>query len=157
MTELVQWLLDVIQTEWNTANYDPMPIRFHRDDSKRLDTAARTQDVDLTEGNIVGVSSAPTTEFQGLAGQHSVKARPGLSVRVEGVHTDQRGHVAGADDWAALVGEVKRTIWTRRRHPLPSDGYFRLHIRDEDNRSAGNREYYRTDLTVEFQGYTSLP
>ena len=157
MVDLVQYVLNIIDGNWQLANYDPMPVRIHRDDSVRLDTGERTREFDLTEANAVGVSSAPETTNTPIGTEFDYAVRGGVSVRVEGAHHFTGGHITDSRDFDALVSEVKRTIHLNREWPLPGEGFHTLYIDNENNASADYRDYYRYDFDIWFRGYTNLP
>jgi hypothetical protein len=155
---LVDTVLGWIDTNWGTfpeSTSLAAPTRYNRDDGVRLDTGVRTDSVDLAENHAVSVASTPvTTRRPGGVGYLTNYEEAGVSVRVEAVHEDAFGTVAGDNEFGELVAETRRAINAERKQP-PAP-YYTLGIEDEDNQSANSTEYYRVDLTVRFRAYRDL-
>lgn len=158
MPDYVQKTLGFIDGNWSTNNYDPQPILIDRRDGSWFNQARRTMSVDLgvVGNNVVGVSDAPLTSFEpeGL-GWLKDRVESGVSIRVEGVHESEHGEIADAAEFETLVDEVTRTLKTERKRPLP--GYYRLEVREQDDRSSNYNDYYRADLEAVFVGLEDLP
>lgn len=170
--DYVRFIIDALDANWDTNNFDPAPIVVDRDDTQQYDTAeagnaevgdsvglaktVRELDVDLTDNNAVSVGSISTDRTPiGTEFDHRIEAT--VSVRVEGVHESEFGHITDTQDFQALLSEVRRTILLEREFPSPEDGIHTLDVVDEDDRSREYADYFRTDLTVVFRGYDELP
>ena len=152
--DFTQETLDFIRTNWDTSNYSPKPVPIDRRDSRRLDTGERGVTFDLTEGNAVGVAPVSTTYTPEGLGWHAERAESTVSIRAEGLHSHDHGDVADASDFRAFVDEVKRTLKVERKRPLP--GYWRLNVREENEFSPENHDYFRVDLSAEYVGLEDL-
>ncbi len=162
MTTAVQWVLDTIYSEF-PGSYPSDLVRVNRDDSLILDENGnpnltdpiRSRDIDLTDANVVGASSAPltTTSPIGFGFNHEVET--GVAVRVEGLVDDEWGHLTDSGDFATLVDNVKTALHSQRQYPF--DDYHSLFIRESDNQSANHRDYYREGFDIWFVGYDELP
>lgn len=159
MATLANFILGVLDTQGNggafdTANYSPHPIRFNKDDSKRLDTGERTESVDLTEGNVITVGSDPTTGRTPIGTEFEYRTENGVTVLVEGVHEDQRGDIADSNDFGTLIAEVFRALSTEQTHPRPAENEHTLIVGDLNNLAPNNRNYYGATFDVTARGYS---
>lgn len=160
MADLVQRVLEYIDTNWDELNYQPKPILYHDEDKRRLDEGIRTKKLELSENNIVTVGSQPTGSNEPLGLEFNYKSRVGVQVEIEAAHDDRGGWVDNANEFKeGLVSEVKRSINVERRWPsgLHDAGYYTLYISDEDNQSTQSMNYYKYVLTVQFTGNNRLP
>lgn len=158
MPDYVQEVLDFIDTNWKTSNYSPKPILIDKRDGTWQNESRRTTSVDLTtEGNsVVMVGGGPGTDHEpeGIQWSHD-RVEAGVGVRVEGLHEDEHGDITDSADFGSLVDEVERTLQVERRRPI--DDYFSLIIRRTDRFSGNNTDYFRSDLSVFFDGLETLP
>lgn len=156
MTDFVQFVVDTLDN--HSWTYSPKPIIFHREDSERTDDSERTESVDLAENNALSVGKA--SDVRGPSGfdyaEENVEATVG--VRVEGVHTDQRGNITDYADFKSLRDEVRSAILAERKHPISDadSDIHSLHVTDAEPRSANERDYYREDITVLFFGFEDV-
>jgi len=113
------------------------------------------QELDLTNTTIVGVGSLDKdTEFSGVGDRHR-RATDGISVRIEGAHTDAHGHVPDGEAFEALVDEIARVLLIHRDDP-PSP-YHVLRAPDRERNLSGHADYYRSDVTARVRGYETTP
>lgn len=156
---LVSFILDTLRTQsdggaFDTSNYSPHPILFNADDSRRLDTGERTQSVDLTEGTVLSVSSEPTATRDPIGTEFHYRTEDVVTVRIEGLHEDERGDVANAADFNSLVSEVLRALATEQTYPRPSNDDHSLIVGDLNNLSSDRRNYYGVTVDVTARGYS---
>lgn len=153
MADLVRQVLIWLETEWDTANYDPQPVLIHGDDSVRRDTGARTRDFDPTRGNSVKVSSGSSQNDAVVGGDGtSYHEEPLLTVEIKGLHDSKRGHISDSRDFRALKKEVKHILDNHRSHPLPGEGLRALVIDRDENLSSNYRDLYHWVIDLRFVG-----
>lgn len=155
MTDYVDTLLGFIADNWQTANYEPKPTLIDGRDTRRHDTGERDVTADLADNNVVTVAPADEDrEPEGVGYSHdAVEATS--TVRIEGAHESEYGHIADGDEFGRLVDEVARTLRVERIRPLPN--IYRLEVRGADAQSQSYQDYYRTDLPIAFVGIDDLP
>ena len=166
-TALATETLELIATNWDTANYDPQPILHHRDEGKRYDPAGGgttdtlARDGDLRQNNIVTVSyEGRTTDPVGTEFDFDVEAE--VDIAIEGLTADP-APIPDAEAWRTLVDEVRRAILETRHYPIvdPSCRYsYRwLSFTQETDEpfEEENRNRYNTRLSLSWYGYEDLP
>lgn len=153
MPDFVNETLTFINDNWNTSNYAKKPILIDRRDGRWVNEDRRTTSVDLAVVNntVVGVSDTPFSSYtpQGVGWSHQ-EAEEGVSIRVEGLHTDEHGTIADGSEWRNLTDEVKRTLTTERKRPFGE--YEWLEVREADGRASDHTDYYRTDFDAAYTG-----
>ena len=157
LPDFVQFTLDTLDTNWNTANYDPKPVLIDRRDGDVQNSTRRSRSHELKNGNAISVSAAPTRTNEAIGTAFDYRFRAGVSVRIEGLHEAEHGHIADAADFESLVTEAKRAIHAERVEPTANDNVRSLTVEEENDVSSDTRDQYRTDLTVWFDGFETLP
>lgn len=172
MEDLVGFLLETLSVHWDDATYDPMPTLVDDRDATPytqstvadatvdgsmvgLTEQDRSYPFDLADGNVLLVGTSISRDDQALDLYFNIKVDAAIGIRIEGVHESDRGHVADAADFLALVEAAKDAIWAERQWPLA--GYYMLDIGDEHDRSVTEKDYFRYDFRVGFSGYKDLP
>lgn len=160
MPDYVQTTLDFLDN-WDTGRYSPQPELIDDENSEYYSsqhsrTGERVQSHDLTSGNAISVGSQPTTTQTAVGTEYDHRVRAGVGVTIEAAHEDVRGDVTGASDFKNLVGEARRLILAERTFPIPSENIHTLFIEEEDNLSAGDRDYFRYEFDVWYEGYEEL-
>ena len=151
--DLVRQVLIWLESEWDTANYDPTPIFIHGDDSIRRDTMERVMSSPIQQGNVVNVSSGASQNDAVVGGDGTqYREEPQLAVRVKGLSEHKRGHIEDSRDLRALKGEVNRILDNHRSHPLPGENYRALVIDRDENQSRNEFNHYRWDFDLRFVG-----
>lgn len=137
--------------------------RVDRDESRILEGDIRTREGELQESNFVGAALA-NRPSEPVGFEYDRRAEAIVSVRIEGLHVDQWGHVdpSGSNGIAfhELVRRCRDAIYAGREFPAanPQDvTYHTLFVENESSQSSQHRDYYRTDFDVRFRGYESLP
>lgn len=163
---LVEWALATIKAQWPDADYPDDLHRINRDESRVLETDERTRSGELTAANYVGVASASGSSTA-IGTEYNLRREDVLSVRIEGLHTDEWGHVVSEAAFGELVGNIKRALLTERSYPtLGSEdiagaagpvAYHSLFIENETSQHSEHRDYFRTDFDVRTVGYETLP
>ena len=167
-TNLTEWVLDTLASNWAGDAGAPMrPVLLNGDDStihtlpengnSSKSAGDKAVEWDLTISNTITVSAGTTTNTP-VGGEYDHRVTTTLDVRIEGAAggDDEFGHVAGDDAWDELVREVMRALLAERNYPVPGE-YHTLALPDQDAGLATHADYYRTDLTAEFRGYSDLP
>jgi hypothetical protein len=160
--DFVEWALGRLSAEWDTDNYRPQPVLVDQRDTARDSDGVRAEAGDLAANSIVSVGSQPAVTNTPVGTEFDLRYLDGINVRVEAVHEseafpDEAGGVAGAGEFSALVSEVRRVINASRVRPTSDPRVFHAVIAEENDRSVSERDYFRTDLTVEFRGHKELP
>lgn len=163
MVDYVQEVLDFLDSNWNTGNYDPKPELIDQRDAERTTSSGPPSvDFDLTTNNAITVGDRPLSTFTPAdLGWENTRVEYGCNVRIEAADESEYGYVADAEEFGTpsesgtLVGEAARALRAERRNPLP--GYNWLEVRQADGQSTNYKDYYRTDLEVYFVGREALP
>ena len=160
----VTWLLDTIHDEWPDASFPDDLARINRDDPRNLTTGKESISVDLERFNAVHVSSGSVQrEVFGTKPQYRVTTT--LDVRVEAKPERDRGNVADDTEFNTLVAYVQHAINTQLVYPdVDPDAedigrivYLNARIQDEQRLASGDKDYYRTDFSVELRGNADTP
>ncbi|WP_049979363.1 hypothetical protein [Halolamina rubra] len=187
MTAEVDWVLEQFESVVD-AQPDSHPLyRVDRDQSHvyetgedlDMQTPIRERTGELKKANYVGVSHADTSTSP-IGTEFDLEVERIVSVRVEGLHHSEWGHVDPAgyggggygaggygvnlgarfDDATGLVADLQAALWTERQWPnVPRDGteYTHLLVRDYGPRLDEYGDYYRYDFEVLFDGFEDLP
>lgn len=160
----VAYVLDTIKERWPGEEFPEDLARINRDEPEILETGDRTRSLELSNWNAVGASlSERTTDPRGAEYDHNVETV--VSVRVEGLHTAEWGHVESTAAFEALVRKIQRALLLDRSYPdvTPEADevgfvtYQDLRIEGEQDLSADNKDYYRRDFDVRLTGVEELP
>lgn len=174
---LVEWTIGTIAEHWRSDVVDD-PYLVNRDDSTIYEitdsgtavvgesTVGASEDQrsatgDLTRGNFVGV--AYTDASRSISGwEYDHDLDDVISVRVEGLHEDEWGHLADDDAFRQLREEVERCLELERQWPIPPadsrDDYYRtLVFRNQTLMNPSWADKYRYDFDVGFLGRRDLP
>lgn len=148
------WVLDTFVEQWPGTEFPDVVERFNRDDSESIDTGVRSGDFDLEEGVSVGAALADDNR-EPIATSFSYDVETTISVRVEGLHQDQYGHIESSDAFRQFIDALKEAL--RRERAMPSiDGgayhYHTLLIENETDNSADGRDYYHATWDVRIKG-----
>ena len=162
----VAWLLDIIRTNYPVTWPDDL-ARRNRDDSVTLDkpdAPVRENGVELTEYNVVGVSTGDKNrELLGTKPQYDVETT--LDVRIEAINESEFGRIADDDAFKTLVAYIQHAINQELTYPAVDTGdedigrvvYKDLGIIDEQNLSSDDRDFYRRDFSVRLRGFQDTP
>ena len=160
----VTWLLDTIRDEWPEASFPDDLARVNRDDPRNLTTGNESISIDLERFNAVHVASGSVQrDIFGTKPQY--RATTTLDVRVEAKPERDRGNVAGDAEFNTLVRYVQHAINTQLVYPdVDPDAedigrivYLNARIQDEQRLASGDKDYYRTDFSVELRGNADTP
>lgn len=159
------WALDQLASVVTSVSndYGATLERVNRDDSEILEGGIRTRKGELKEAAYVGATLADR-EPEPLGFEYDHELETVVAVRVEGLHTDEWGHIdpGGTDGvpWDVLVRRIKRALLAERTYPAvgaPDTDYYSLLITNVAPDSASHRDYYREDFDVVLQGDETLP
>lgn len=158
LPDFTQEVLDYLDTNWNTANFDPQPTLVDGDEM-RLNSGGRARALDVINENIITVDSAPTGTNEPIGTEYDHKVRYGVGVSIEGYHVDGGGQLTDKDEFQSLVTEARRAILTERTFPV--SGMTDLRIEQENDESSAvdhdDANYFRYLFDVWFEGYETLP
>lgn len=169
MTSLTRWLLRAFVDNWPGG----LPADLYlvdRDDSEVLavDTSTtpttltrdrHTEEWDLTLGNVLGVATTDWTREPAGLGGSEVRATPVLSVRIEGAHDREHGHVATAGVFENLAQTAEDVVWNIDNGTLLSAPVADFHVADpgESNpKMSNNSDKYLWQFDVEPEGYQTV-
>ncbi|MFD1512461.1 hypothetical protein [Halomarina rubra] len=154
--DTTEWALDVLSTGWSLVDE---PAFINRESTEDVATGERSKVHDLTDANAVSIAS-PATDRSPVGVEYDLEVETTLSIRIEGLAESEWGHIADSGEWRTLVEEVRRLLFAERRWPIENpDGdvhYHTLLPREESDRSAEHRDYWRTDLSLVLRGYEDL-
>lgn len=159
LPDFVQEVLDYLDTNWNTSNFDPQPTLVDGDEM-RLYSGGRARSLDVVNENIVTVDSQPTGENTPVGTEFDYRVRRGVTVQIEGYHQDSGGQITDKDGFDSLVTETRRAILVERTFPGVTTDYqlTDLSVEDENDLSPdGKADYFRYTFDVWFEGYEELP
>lgn len=126
----------------------PKPAIIDRRDASRMAPRKRSADFDLTIANKVSVGAQPTTDNTASGPEFAYRYNGGADVLVEAQHADKGGHIANAQEWTALVGEVRRILTHDevRKWPIEGDGVsggaWTLILQDENDDSQNYADHW---------------
>lgn len=156
-----QFALDALDTTGNGGNWDTgsaeHPIRINRASSKRLDTGERIQGIGRRENHTVSVAPLSQSEFTPTGEFAQAKIAFDVSVRLEGVHTDDRGTISDYAEWKAIREECRDAIHTDREYPTSDVDTLTLYIVDGTDRSKDLKDAFRWDGRARFLGFEDMP
>lgn len=164
---LVDWILDAIKSNWGAYTHAygesygsgslPETLkRVNRDESEIMEGSIRKRRGDLKKNNFVGVTrnSSPTTPL-GSGGDNILE--PTLRVRLEGLHSDEFGHIDSNAAFESLVWKVKDAIQFEGFSPSVGDAhpgtFVRLYIENEDQQSHFFKDYFIAEFDVRLVGH----
>jgi len=160
----VTWLLDTIRDQWPGVEFPNSIARINRDDPINLRTNQQSVSVDLERFNAIHVASGSVQrEIFGTKPQY--RATTTLDVRVEAKTVRDRGNVSDDAEFNTLVRYAQHAINTQLVYPdVDPDAedigrivYLNARIQDEQRLASGDKDYYRTDFTVELRGNADTP
>lgn len=173
MSAEVDWVLsefgDVVDAV--AREYGVDLIRVDRDDSRVYDghesiegsDSVRRSRGELQRGVFVGAASADV-ESTPTGVKFDVRTESTVNVRVQGLHHSEYGHVdpAGEDGvpFDELVRRLGDALLDERTSPQSAGedtDYHTLYIDRFASFSNRYADYYRSDFSPRFVGYTELP
>jgi len=159
------WVLETIAEQWpgDDAFGDEEIVRVNRDKPEILETGDRTRSVELSNANVISATRASRSRTpSGTRFNYDVETV--VSVRIEGLHESEWGHVADDDDFERLVRYAQHAINLERTYPeIDADddigrvAYQDARIENEQPVSNEHRDHYRTDFDVRLRGRECLP
>lgn len=168
MSAEVDWLLATLNSVVAAQPTDHPLYRVDRDETRTYTAAGalgtvpsvRSREGELQEANFVGVAladSVPTAEIN-----DTERVEVTLSVRLEGLHHEQFGHVdpAGTEGvpWQGLLDDVREAIRAERSYPAvgrPGIKYHTALITVEAPQSSQHRDYFRHDMDITLRGHST--
>lgn len=160
----VTWVLDTIRAEWPGVEFPDTIARVNRDDPINLRTNEQSISVDLERFNAIHAASGSVQrEVFGTTPQY--RATTTVDVRVEAKPERDRGQVENDAEFNTLVRYAQHAINTQLVYPeVDPDAedigriiYLNARIQDEQRLASDNKDYYRTDFTVELRGNADTP
>jgi len=160
----VTWVLDTIRGEWPGVEFPDTIARVNRDDPINLRTNEQSISVDLERFNAIHAASGSVQrEVFGTTPQY--RATTTVDVRVEAKPERDRGQVKNDAEFNTLVRYAQHAINTQLVYPeVDPDAedigriiYLNARIQDEQRLASDNKDYYRTDFTVELRGNADTP
>ena len=163
--DLAAEVLEFLNTNWETDNFEPEPL-LHHDDEKLVYPGgdSRAKDIDLRNHDVIGAAFVERRFTPiGTEYDHEVEADVELTVEAVLRGGSSGGGVDRAHDFRQLVDEAKRAILEERTYPLTNlDSRYTYHSLEITNGvdepiEVDNRDYYNYQFTVRFKGYEELP
>lgn len=170
MTTLTRWLLRAFADEWPGGLPDDLAL-YDRDDSAVLDVDTstdpttltarrRTQEVELTVANALDVGYVGDSRTPAGLGGTEYRNEPVLSVRVEGVHREDGGHVDDNEDFQQNYVNVAREIIQRIDNGTllgaPGGAYHAAEPTDENPQSSDYKDHFLHAIEVGVSGYEQV-
>ena len=157
MVDYTNYILNILSSEWDTANADPKPLFIHVGESRNHETGEEVILADSSE-NIVAVSTTgrPREPVIGTGRGYQIEASS--IVRIEGTTSDGGGwgQISDKREFDALVGEVERILTNHRSYPIPGEDVRSMLLTDSDDLTSAYADRYREDLTVQFRATRQL-
>lgn len=154
--ELVQWLIEHVDANWPGGDRPDTLHLVDRENSDIYDGSTQIEDRkgELQDSNLLSFARATTNPTPRGPG-YDLELEDVISCRLEGLDSDEWGHVDTASAFETLYDNVEEAIYTGRRDPL-SD-YHTLFIQNVRHASSDYRDYYLTNFEVRFWGGEELP
>lgn len=154
--ELVGFLINSVDTNWPESSFPDDLNIVDRDNSEVYDgiNSLRDRKGELRKSNFLSFGTADETPTPRGPG-YDLEREDRVSCRLEGLHSDQFGHVDSAAAFETLWENVQEAIYVERRRPLPN--YHTLFIENIRHASGNHRDYFRVDFEVRFWGCEELP
>lgn len=150
---LTNWLLESIKSNWD-GDFPSDLKRINRDDSEIMEDNLRSRKADLEESNFVGVSKS--TEDRTPLGTDAEEIEVLLDVRVEALHEDAFGQIAGEQAFNELVDSIKQAIETEATAPSITTEhratFVRAYIQNEEDTNQLFKDYYINEFSVRLRG-----
>jgi hypothetical protein len=164
-----------VEANFSLASGDPVQVkRVDRDDgqlydsdqSVNLSSPIRTRSAELRSAVLVGASLVDVSS-QPIGTEYDHRREAVVSVRCEGLHVDEYGHVdPGGTDGVpfngvagSFVQRVRDALLNDRTFPnagRPDVEYTDLRFSDESPQSGRYADYFRWDGDVLLRGYEDL-
>jgi hypothetical protein len=156
--DFVQEVLDYLDGNWQTGNFDPQPALVDGDEM-RLYSGGRARSLDVLNQNIITADSGPTVTNTAIGTEYDFDVRAGVGIQIEGYHADDGGQVSDKDEFNSLVSEARRAILSERTYPVGSYHTLKIEQENDDSPAASHNDanYFRYLFDVWFEGYESLP
>lgn len=160
----VTWVLDTIRDEWPGVEFPDTVARVNRDDPINLRTNESSVSVDLERFNAIHAASG-SVQRDVFGTKPQYRATTTIDVRVEAKPERARGNVANDAEFNTLVRYAQHAINTQLVYPdVDPDAedigrivYLNARIQDEQRLASGDKDYYRTDFSVELRGNADTP
>lgn len=167
----VAFLLNTLASVVSAQPADHPLRRVNRDTTQLYDgdgtidmtTPQRSRTAPLKQANYVGVRAVRESP-RPVGTEYDHELVMTCSVRVEGLHYRERGHLDpdGTEGVAfdALCREIQRGILAERSFPAvgrSDTAYHTLTIENVDEQAAADADFGRQEFDVLFHGYEDLP
>jgi len=166
----VEWTLEALDTVVSMQPSDHSLRRVDRDRARvyesgqpfDMTTPMRERVEDLQRANFVGVASE-SRDNEPLGQDYNLDTDAVLSVRIEGLHHSEYGHVDsdGVDGvvFDSLYHVVRGALLDHRTYPQDSafrDAKLDLRVQNEDFQLKDYADFFRADFDLVFRGFEQL-
>lgn len=172
---LTRWLLRAFADNWpgglpQSGDTGGPLYLTDRDDSVILDvdtttsptTLTRdrhTEEFDLTTGNVLGVALSSGDRLPAGLGGSEVRGEPVLTVRIEGAHEKEHGHLAHAEEFKSLYRtamDVVQNIDNGTLQDAPDLDFYVADPGDTNPQMSNYVDYFRYDFEVQGRAYGTV-
>jgi hypothetical protein len=138
-------------------------LRFDGNDAVDMTQSLKDRKEKVKQANYVGVRSV-SRDNAPYGQDYRLDVDLVLSVRIEGLHHSEYGHVdpSGQDGvvWDTLCRQVRNALNTERTypdHPAFEMAHLDLQVTNEDHQSANLGDFYRREFDVIFRAIETPP
>ncbi|SIS00363.1 hypothetical protein SAMN05421858_5120, partial [Haladaptatus litoreus] len=153
---LTKWVIEAFERNWSTdiypGDYDAsLPQLINQDDASVSEFNDRRVSYDLTDNNAITIGSANVARDP-IGTEFDYRLEAIVSVRIEGAHVDEWGHIKSADEFRYLVEAAQTALNQERvwpyRNPSGNFHFHSLYLENDENNSVSHKDYYRYDFDV---------
>lgn len=155
MVDYTNFILNILHSEWDTANADPKPLFIHAGESRRHATGGKVI-AERRKENLVIVSTTERPHEPTIGTGRGYRIEASSTIRIEGLAADKKGQISDTREFGALVDEVERILTNHRSYPIPGEGVRSMLIGDADDLSNAYGDRYREDISVQFRATRQL-
>lgn len=170
MATLTRWLLRLFADKWSGGLASDTIRLEDRDDSAILDYDTSTDpttlsvdayqpDAPLEVSNYLGVALTEDVQEPAGLGGSEYRAEPVLSVRLEGAHSREHGHVDDADAFASWAREAQDIVRRVDNGDLQAAPVADFHLAEPQNsvpNMSDQAQYYSWSFEVAPRGYRTV-
>lgn len=166
--QYVELVIGWLEDEWNSSNYPgsggdggglngKIPAFVDGDDGESESYEGREVFYDLQKNNAIVVDSSPNRSNSPIGSEYNYSFEDAVAIEVAGF-AGSYGHCDDAEEFQALLDELRRVINANREWPDPDGDQvaYSLGIFDESNLSSQYGDLLLAELTATLEGFEIL-